>query len=204
MKFKKRKKTMDLEEINYRSLRKIQQLEKNSPILTELNPGFYNDHSEYLKALDKRLDIESSSQKKLLVKEEISNAKKIAINIYELREKKIILAAVTKTRGGNPDISNMLESEKNLYDSILEILKRQRHIILEKEKVENVVNKSIKVDSENVKKNTNPIVKVNQNLPEFIGIDTKKYNLRKGDVLSISKEMSEILSKKGAVEELEV
>lgn len=202
---------MNIEEINYRSLRKIQQLEKNSPVLTELNPRFYIDLSEYLKDLDKRLDIESSSQKKILIKEEISNTKKIAINIYEHREKKIILAAVTKARGGNPDISNMLETERELFDSILEILKHRRLIILEKENVESGTSKTVKVESKNVEKNKNlvekntkSIVKVNQNLPEFIGIDTKKYNLRNGDVLSISKEMSDMLSKKGAVEELEV
>lgn len=201
---------MDIEEINYRTLRKIQQLEKNSPVLTELNPGFYIDLSEYLKELDKRLDTESSSQKKILIKDEISNTKKIVINIYEQREKKIILSTVTKARGGNPDISNMLENEKELFDSILKILKQKRQIFLEKEKVENETNNTVKDESNNdeknknlAEKNTKPIVKVNQSLPEFIGIDTKKYNLRDGDVLSISKEMSDMLSKKGAVEELE-
>ena len=50
--------------------------------------------------------------------------------------------------------------------------------------------------------NTNPIVQVTQNIPEFIGTDTKKYNLRKGDVISMPQDMSNALSKRGAVQEI--
>ena len=46
-------------------------------------------------------------------------SKKISKNIYEKREKKIILAAVTKVRGGNPDLTKMLDIEKNLYEEEL-------------------------------------------------------------------------------------
>jgi len=64
------------EEINYRSLRKIQENEKNSPILSELKPDFYTAFIVYLKNLNKRLEEEKSSQKKLLIIDEIENTKK--------------------------------------------------------------------------------------------------------------------------------
>ena len=79
---------MDEEELSYKTLRKIQQMEKNSPGLTSLLPDFYNSLSDYLENLDKRLNEESSSQKKMMLTDEIQNIKKIAINIYEQREKK--------------------------------------------------------------------------------------------------------------------
>jgi len=85
---------MEEDEINYRNLREIQQLEKNSPILTELKSYFYTDLSKYLNELEKRLQSESSLQKQTLLKDEIENTKKIAINIYEVREKKILFAAI--------------------------------------------------------------------------------------------------------------
>lgn len=196
------------EEINYRTLQKIQQLEKNSPILTELYPEFYNDLSEYQKDLNKRFEKETSSQKKILLNDEIINTKKIAINIYEHREKKIILAVVTKARGGNPDIINMLESEQELFDFVLKGLNKWREKIIENK---NIRNDYINKKSEEVKnidkikdKENKIIIRINQNLPEFIGTDTKKYNLRKGDILSLSKKMGEMLIKRGAAKKLEL
>ena len=53
---------MEDEEINYRTLRKIQQMEKNSPLLTDLKSSFYNDLSEFFQGLNERLKNESSSQ----------------------------------------------------------------------------------------------------------------------------------------------
>jgi hypothetical protein len=44
---------------------------------------------------------------------------------------------------------------------------------------------------------------VAKDIPEFIGTDAKKYNLRKGDVLSLPKDMSDTLSKRDAVKEIE-
>ena len=58
---------MDEEEISYRILRKIQQMEKNSPALTELKSDFYYALSEYLKNLNNRFERETSSQKKMLM-----------------------------------------------------------------------------------------------------------------------------------------
>ena len=54
------------EEISYQSLRKIQQIEKNSPILSELYTGFYDDLFKHIQMLDERLGKESSSQKEIL------------------------------------------------------------------------------------------------------------------------------------------
>ncbi len=90
---------MEEEEISYKTLRKIQQMEKNSPVLTELKTIFYSELLEYIENLNNRLERETSSQKKMLLKDEIQNTKKIAANIYEQREKKILLAAISKARG---------------------------------------------------------------------------------------------------------
>ncbi len=202
---------MEDEEINYRTLRKIQQLEKNSPVLSEIIPHFYQQLSTYLNNLDSRLRNEKLPQKQNLLKDEIENIKKISINIYEQREKKVLLAAVSKARSGNPDLKNMVDEEKNLYDSILNIMNKSREKFLEK-KTEEIVEEEPKetgdekteekVENDENIKNTNPILKVNKNIPEFIGTDKKKYNLRADDVLSVPEDMSEILLKKGVAEKI--
>ena len=64
---------MDEEEINYKILRKIQNLENNSPILSAINPNFYTALSKYIKEMDDRLKNEKSPQKQLLLQEENKN-----------------------------------------------------------------------------------------------------------------------------------
>jgi DNA replication initiation complex subunit (GINS family) len=195
------------EEINYRTLRKIQQMEKNSPILTELQTGFYKEVSEYLDFLNKRLENEQSPQKKTLLKDEISNTKKIAVNIYEQRERKVLLAAVSKVRGGNPDLKNVLDVEENLYNSVLKIMKESRNNFLKNEKVDKTENKDTTKEGKKEEvaflKNSNTIVRITQTIPEFIGTDKKKYTLREGDLLSLPEDMYDMLSKKGAAKKLE-
>ena len=198
---------MEEDEINYRTLRKIQQMEKNSPVLTELKPDFYNVLLEYLKNLDNRLDRETTTQKQILLKDEIQNTKKIATNIYEQREKKILLAAISKARGGNPDLKNMIDVEKNLFDPVLNLMLDSRKKILEIKTKENKSNNTKTVEPEEEKteekqENSNPIVRVTQDIPEFIGTDEKKYNLRNNDVVSLPEDMSDMLSKRGVVEKI--
>ena len=199
---------MDEDKINYRTLRKIQQMEKNSPVLTELETDFYNALSEYLENLNNRLERETSSQKQILLKDEIQNTKKIATNIYEQREKKILLAVISKVRGGNPDLKKMLEVEKNLFEPILGLLLESRKKILEIETRENKSNDTRTVEpkkeekTEKKRENSNHIVRVTQDIPEFIGTDEKKYNLRNNDVISLPKDMSEMLTKRGVVKKI--
>jgi len=62
--------------------------------------------------------------------EEVQKVKMIAIQIYLLREKKIILVALLKIRGCKPDLRNILDEEKNLFDSTLDILMKSRKSLI--------------------------------------------------------------------------
>ena len=201
---------MENEEINYKTLRKIQQIEKNSPSLTELYPGFYNSLSEYIEKLENRLIEESSNQKKVILEDEIQNIKKIAISIYEQREKKILLAAVSKARGGNPNLKNVEEVENNLYENILGLMLQSRKKILEEKSIKKKENKKDKTtdlaltnNDEEIQKNINPVISIKKDIPEFVGTDEKKYILRKNDIVSLPENMSKLLIKRGVVKEIE-
>jgi DNA replication initiation complex subunit (GINS family) len=98
----------------YKDLRKIQLMEEKTRLLTKINRDFYSDISAVQWKTDEIPD------------EEVQNVKRIATQIYLLREKKIILAALSKARGGRPDLRNMLDEEKNLFDSTLDILMKSR------------------------------------------------------------------------------
>lgn len=213
------------EEINYKILRKIQEIEKNSPILSELKPDFYRVFNEYLLNLNKRLNLEKSTQKKMLISDEIENTKKIGISIYEHREKKILLAAISKARGGNPDLKNIIQEEKILFDSVYGLILNSRKSTLEIEKLDGdkepeaieFKKESIQENKTEIKQeehtqeikteekqeeNPNPIIRIIQDLPEFIGTDGKKYNLKKNDLVTLQENMSNMLIKRKAAEKV--
>lgn len=209
-----------IEEINYRTLRKIQQMEKNSSILTDLDNDFYKNLEKYLLDLNNRLKSESDEHKKKLLNEEIENTKKIITSIYEQREKKILLTAISKARGGKPDLKFMVSAERDFFDSILKLIDTFRSKILENKKTmviskvkSDVINKEIKkenkiIDNNEIKilknRNLNPIIRVIKDMPNFVGTDAKKYTLKKNDIVSLPEDMKEMLLKRKVVEKLEL
>lgn len=213
---------MTNEEVSYRFLRKIQQLEKNSPVLTNLDDDFYTDLEKYFLDLNVRLNSESDEHKKKLLEEEIVNTKKIIINIYEQREKKILLTAISKARGASLDLKSMAGVERAFFDSILDLINTFRGKVLEnkktfdekkvkpeqetKTKIEEVNKKDEKENETKILKNDylNPITRVIKDMPTFVGTDAKNYNLKKNDIVSLPEDMQEMLTKRKVVEKLEL
>ena len=197
---------MDIDEFNYKTLRKIQQIEEKTPALSKINPELYINFSDYIKILNLRFKNEINEQRKIILKNEINNTKKIIKNIYEQREKKILIAIMTKVRGGEPNLKNLVNAEKILFESILEIVIRQRQQIIDKKVINNdLVNDNrtnIKIVEKRVKNENNKIFLVRDNIPEFIGIDTRRYNLRKDDLITIPKNTSELLLNKRVIKEI--
>ncbi len=198
---------MNADEINYKTLRRIQEMEKKSPSLTRIEPNFYNDLSKYLENLNDRLGKESSPQKQMLLKVEIRDTNKIVTSIYEMREKKILLATISKARGGNPNLKNLVDVEKDLFESTLELMTQMRKQVLEKKsKGSTEKEKTVEPKKEDKKnggqENSKPVVRVTKSIPKFIGTDMKEYNLRGGDVLSLPADMRDMLLKRGVVKEI--
>ena len=101
----------------------------------------------------------------------------------------------------------MIDVEKNLFDPVLNLMLDSRKKIIEIKTKENKSNDTKTVEPEEEKteekqENSNPIVRVTQDIPEFIGTDEKKYNLRNNDVVSLPEDMSDMLSKRGVVEKI--
>lgn len=194
---------MDQEEMSYKILRRIQQLETSSPTLTKIDACFYQNVSKYLAQLNTLAENEVSPQKHKLLADELQNTRKIAWNIYEQREKKIIQVALSTVRSGKPELKNLIEQEKRFYDSLIELIQRTREEIFQKPSNKAPPQDTIpRVDQTGNEKNPNPMVRVTQDIPAFVGTDMKTYQLRRNDVLSLSKEIAEPLTKRQVVQYL--
>lgn len=206
------------EELSYRTLRKIQQAEKQSPQITQINKAFYQDVTTFLKQIQQRMKNEKKPQKQMLLAEESQNIEKIIRNIYEQREKKIILAAIAKARGANPNIKSLVTEERNLFDQLYQNIISVRKDLLfsmseentndtlsepdvkeEDEQSHSQPNKNreqSEVEKNLVVANSNPILRIKEDIPSFIGTDDNTYTLNKGDIISLPSDMAKMLTDK--------
>ena len=209
---------MNDDDLSYKDLRRLHQLEKRSSAITQLRNDFYIKVMDYIKELEQILDNADSPQKRKLIEDELKNARQAFREIYELREKKIVLAALSKVRGGNPDLRNLIHEETVLFEMLVDVLKNARDNTLTDKKTEDSspqtyetepINK--KVDEkeanhhEEVKKEGNEertVVLMKKDLPTFVGINMKRYTLRENDVISMPLNMGETLEKRGAAEKV--
>ncbi|HDN96186.1 MAG TPA: DNA replication complex GINS family protein [Thermoplasmatales archaeon] len=174
--------------LNYSKLRNIEQREKTSPHLTDVGIDFYKLAYEYVKELEEKIEEEKlknpSSKKLLLLTDELRNTRRILESIFERREKKIILLALSAVRGGKAAPENLTREEKIFYDSLVTLLKEHRKRAFESGEKEFI------------------IIRVLEDIPQFVGSDMKKYNLRKEDVIALPPDLANILIKRGAAEEV--
>ena len=105
---------MKVDDTTYMTFRKIQLMEEKSPLLTKIEKKFYSKLSGFQKNSNN------------MTEKEIQNIEKIFVGICEMREKKIVQAALSKAHGGKPDLKNMLDMEKKLFDSIVDIILQSR------------------------------------------------------------------------------
>jgi DNA replication initiation complex subunit (GINS family) len=188
------------DQLNYKNLRRIQQQETNSPMLTSIDACFYEKFKEYLTQLEKIAEEEKNGQKIKLYSDEIKNIKKIGISIYEIREKKIVQAALSTVRGANVDMKNITEKEEQFYQNLVEQIKSSRIQILDEDtqkKPKTIENQKI---PKQTTKNPHAIVRVIQDTPAFVGTDMKTYSLRIQDILTLPSDMIDLLLKKQIVE----
>jgi len=192
------------EEITYKTLRKLQQAEQTAGTLTKIDVDFYQRLSSYMRDIEQSVEQEKNPLKLKLFTDEMVNTKKIANSIYEFREKKIVQAALATARGATPDLKNLLDIERKLYTALVEQITMSRKIIFEQQTQPSQPSMIQQTPSEKppMVANINPIVRVVEDTPEFIGTDEKTYLLRKDDVLTVPQEMTAPLLKKGVVKQV--
>ena len=126
--------------LTYEVLYEILRREKSREELQKLDEGFFNNVLAYLRekqqAYDENLakkDIFSISEREK-IQIQLQNIRKILRDLYDQRERKIILMALNKSRTQSNivDTSNLLPEEKTFFESLVSIFDRHRKGILYK------------------------------------------------------------------------
>jgi DNA replication factor GINS len=195
--------------MDYKILRKIQQEEKSSPLLTKIDDYLFNEAMSYHHLLLKRLKTEEKPSRNLIISEQIQNVEKIIRNIYEIREKKIILSAMAKARGGSPSEKHFSPLEVTLFQNVSSLLLKNRNVLLnyqenEKQNTSKVSPKTEdKKFDENVSENNfnkkgleHSVVRIIETIPTFIGTDSNPYDLKKQDIVTVPQTLASMLIEK--------
>jgi DNA replication initiation complex subunit (GINS family) len=123
------------EELTYETISQLFQKERKVSRLTEITPDFYEEVAKYLGRLEQEYSKEytknPTSPTTLLLREEHLKITKLLKQIYEIRERKLILSALNHAKGATHEIKNITPQEQQLLDSVVEIILSARAPILQ-------------------------------------------------------------------------
>lgn len=122
--------------ITYASLRNRQK-EEDGPQLTRLDADFYRRARAAIDELkaeyETALRDDPSSQRTLVLQDEMTKMRETLTELYHRRERKVVLAALTRARGGQPDVDRMTSVELELFNNLVRVLKTYRATALKGE-----------------------------------------------------------------------
>lgn len=209
------------EAITFSELRKIQKTERRQEDLSELDEDFVADVVEYL---SRKKDVSGNSR-------EYKNAKRVFRKIISLREDKIVKnAQLAVTSNVSLDEMKVMPREEQLFRELKQVFSDHRDRISEFLEVEEkdadpqrpeMMEKASEASKDKEKKNTENekedaeeeddnlpepeegynIVKINSDVPEFMGTDLEAYGpFEEGDQAEVPEDNAEILENRGNAE----
>jgi DNA replication factor GINS len=177
---------MPEETITFELIRKIQNEEQRLPKLCKLPDNFFKSISNYLEQ-KKQLTLKDDRRVAL----ELRNVERLIEDVFNRRERKILNSAIISARTGIPP-ENLLEEERDFYNSITNLVKERRDV-------------GLKALLAGRKEELVSLVVFKEEVPEFIGMDEKNYGpFKKGDIAKLPEENIKVLMERGLAEEFKV
>ena len=211
--------------ITYETIFELLNREKERAELQKLEPGFFIDVIGYLRergrfAQESRANQSLTYEEKMKAERQINNLYKILKDLYERREKKILIMALdrSRTKSNIIDTSALLEEEKAFFETLTKVLDSFRYSILEK-----VISQSQSAPEPMTLEQPQPeskpvqsgfksalelskatrLVRFMHAVPKFVGTELEEYGpFQEEDVASLPAEIAELLITKGRVEEI--
>jgi len=200
-------------EITYEELMSIHRQESKQQFLAKVPSDFYALVSKYLDALETRCSDESEKNSDIsgMLLNQLKRAQEKSVEIYELRMRKIALMAMTSAFGASSRLENSTPEEREAFDSLKNFFTEHHSSVFKSAPdirgIEPAEPKSEEESETKVEKAESPeqkeepagseggdtvIIKILENLPAFAGAD-RNYQLMKEDVISLPKNIAEIL-----------
>lgn len=109
--------------MDFEELRTLQRKERNTQKIVDVSASFYEDLSDLVREYKKKYD--STQNPKDL--KDVENIYKIATDIFERREHKLLLKALCVTRTNESEKLQISAPEEKTFASLIEVLKNNRN-----------------------------------------------------------------------------
>lgn len=201
-------------EMTYEELMSAHRQESKQTSLVKVSSDFYQRTASYLDALNERItkSRQDSSEISGMLHNQLKTAKEKSSEIYESRMRKIALMAMTAAFGSEPRLDNATPEENEAFHTLknffVEHCKKTMSAECEasEAQIETVVAQPKDVPVTPVQEPKPPaedkdqgkpeiiLVRILEDLPAFAGTD-KNYRLSKEDVISLPRNIADILLK---------
>lgn len=178
--------------VTYPEIFEILRKEKYSDKLQALGKNFLSDVAFYLKEKKALLERERKERPEFFnetlerTKKQLENAKAMLRELFMLREKKILELSLIASKTGisKTEMKSMLESEKELFESVLQKIKDVD------EKILLIIEGIKKIEDDNV------LIKFKSLIPKFVDLSGNELGpFKESDVANLPKKIAETLIK---------
>lgn len=199
--------------MDLKDLMDIYRKEKMSPYLQDLGEDFFSEVEGVLRELESEYEQRGSGAKKQgTLLRELENVTSIVKDLYEIRERKVVLSALNYVRreGGEIELENLTEVEEKMLEDVASILKENRKAVLEggspkKQKNPPRKSKSKKKETKEEIGISLTTIRITKDLPSIVGADGKIYGeFMEEDVVSLPDANARALIEQGAAEEIKL
>ena len=185
-----------------KTLREIHRKERMSPYLQDVGKDFYQQLKEYVDKVYleyKACYKEGRISKLAVLLREFENIKTIINDIYETRERKIVSNALYYVKSGDEiETENLAAEEEETFRKIIEILRNQRELVLEKIVAEKALTEL------RVEKKPKLTVRILKDLPSIVGVDGRTYGAFKAeDVVTLPEPNAKVFINQGVAEQID-
>jgi DNA replication factor GINS len=187
-------------------------LERESDRLQPLDEEFYDMAAAYIKSLDRSRQEAADYKEAGMIYDEIKNARILIEGVFDRRMSKIIQYAAIYAAGTRLNVEGMTRAEKTVFEGLVLALEKGRGAILvpalevspraglaknilggittKEEPIENATASGGTADAEVM------MVKVLKDIPQFVGVDGRHYQLSGDDVVVLPKVNALVLCNK--------
>jgi DNA replication initiation complex subunit (GINS family) len=200
--------TQDRINISYETLFDILRAEKSKEELSELSKDFFKDLVEYLRI--KRTEIEDiekknpSSPELNRLRTQFHNIQRIVTEIYNRREKKILINALNNARVNSRPKAYLLDEEKKFFDELVEIIKTFREGILNNLLSNKLPKIELKKHIPQVEQGKSSIaVRFLGNIPKIVDLEGNLHGpFSEDEIATVPFAIAKVLIEKGRAEEI--
>jgi len=174
--------------MNFEELRSLHRKEKNSSQLTGVNDDFFIELKSFL--AEKKAQYLEHLKNGSLASEDFANIERMAREVLEIRERKILKKAFHATMTSDTSaVSLLCKEEKKLFNNIYEVVNEYKRVL------DSLLSIGAKPKKARREKGLNMLsLQIIEKVPAFVGADMKEYGpFEKGQLVELPAEIAEIL-----------